>query len=152
MGVYVCGSYRYVQYVVSQQPLQSVPSSHHRIHHRQRLIVALDLNRKSFNWILFRPRVMVDVDVVDTSTTMLGHKTSLPVSDPGHLVLHNLYQIFLCPTGMAGLAHPQGERLLSAGAGDCDAIYMVRISFRRDQENETELRYPQTHQHHWTKS
>jgi len=41
---------------------------------------ALDLNRKSFNWLLFRPRVMVDVDVVDTSTKMLGHKTSLPVS------------------------------------------------------------------------
>ena len=28
---------------------------------------------------------------------------------------------------MAGLAHPQGERLLSAGAGDCDTIYMVRL-------------------------
>ena len=43
------------------------------------LIVALDLNRKSFNYILFRPRVMVDVDVVDTSTEMMGYKTSLPV-------------------------------------------------------------------------
>jgi L-lactate dehydrogenase (cytochrome) len=42
-------------------------------------LVALDLNRKAFNWILFRPRVMVDVDVVDTSTHMLGQKTSLPV-------------------------------------------------------------------------
>lgn len=33
---------------------------------------------------MFRPRVMVDVDVVDTSTEMLGHKTSLPVSRLTH--------------------------------------------------------------------
>ena len=52
------------------------------------LTAALDLNRKSFNWLLFRPRVMVDVDVVDTSTKMLGHKTSLPVSQVHRMPLH----------------------------------------------------------------
>lgn len=52
------------------------------------LTAALDLNRKSFNWLLFRPRVMVDVDVVDTSTKMLGHKTSLPVSQVHRTPLH----------------------------------------------------------------
>jgi L-lactate dehydrogenase (cytochrome) len=39
----------------------------------------------------------------------------------------SLLQIFLSPTGMAGLAHPQGERLLASGAGECNAIYMVSL-------------------------
>ncbi|ORX36225.1 FMN-dependent dehydrogenase-domain-containing protein [Kockovaella imperatae] len=71
----------------------------------------LDLNRSSFNKILFRPRVLVDVDKVDSSTVMLGQPTSMP--------------IFLSPTGMAGLAHPDGEKLLTAAAGECEAIYMI---------------------------
>ena len=41
---------------------------------------ALDLNRSSFNKILFRPRILVDVDQVDSSTSMLGQPTSMPVS------------------------------------------------------------------------
>lgn len=40
----------------------------------------LDLNRKAFNSILFRPRVLVDVEIADTRTQMLGQDTSLPVS------------------------------------------------------------------------
>ncbi|WRT65320.1 uncharacterized protein IL334_002263 [Kwoniella shivajii] len=71
----------------------------------------LDLNRKAFNSILFRPRIMIDVDVADTRTTMLGQKTSLP--------------IFISPAGMAKLAHPEGECLLAKGAGQCDIIQMI---------------------------
>ncbi|KAL7419932.1 hypothetical protein Q5752_005851 [Cryptotrichosporon argae] len=71
----------------------------------------LDLNRKSFNHILFRPRILVDVGTVDTSTQMLGHDTSLP--------------IFICPAGMAKLAHPEGEALLAKGAGQCNIIQMI---------------------------
>ncbi|WWC60018.1 uncharacterized protein I303_102581 [Kwoniella dejecticola CBS 10117] len=71
----------------------------------------LDLNRKAFNSILFRPRIMVDVDIADTRTTMLGHETSLP--------------IFISPAGMAKLAHPEGECLLAKGAGQCDIIQMI---------------------------
>lgn len=46
------------------------------------------------------------------------------------VLAHTAYpnvQIFLSPTGMAGLAHPQGERLLASGAGECNAIYMVSL-------------------------
>ncbi|WWC87468.1 uncharacterized protein L201_002357 [Kwoniella dendrophila CBS 6074] len=71
----------------------------------------LDLNRKAFNSILFRPRIMVDVDAADTRTKMLGHETSLP--------------IFISPAGMAKLAHPEGECLLAKGAGQCDIIQMI---------------------------
>ncbi|WWD08682.1 hypothetical protein V865_006795 [Kwoniella europaea PYCC6329] len=71
----------------------------------------LDLNRRAFNSILFRPRIMIDVDIADTRTTMLGQETSLP--------------IFISPAGMAKLAHPEGECLLAKGAGQCDIIQMI---------------------------
>ncbi|WVQ94678.1 hypothetical protein IAU59_001758 [Kwoniella sp. CBS 9459] len=71
----------------------------------------LDLNRNAFNSILFRPRIMIDVDVADTRTTMLGQETSLP--------------IFISPAGMAKLAHPEGECLLAKGAGECNIIQMI---------------------------
>ncbi|KAK8861216.1 hypothetical protein IAR55_002035 [Kwoniella newhampshirensis] len=71
----------------------------------------LDLNRSAFNSILFRPRILVDVDEVDTRTTMLGQENSLP--------------IFISPAGMAKLAHPEGECLLAKGAGQCGIIQMI---------------------------
>jgi len=33
----------------------------------------------------------------------------------------------MSPAGMAGLAHPQGERLLATAAGQCSIIQMVRV-------------------------
>lgn len=54
---------------------------------------------------------MVDVAEVDTNTTMMGQKTSLP--------------IFICPTGMSKLASPEGEPGLAAAAGECDIIQMA---------------------------
>ncbi|CAD6565569.1 MAG: hypothetical protein TREMPRED_001532 [Tremellales sp. Tagirdzhanova-0007] len=73
--------------------------------------LTLELNRQSFNSILFRPRVLIDVDLADTRTVMMGQETSLP--------------IFISPAGMAGLAHPQGERLLAAAAGESSIIQMI---------------------------
>ncbi|ORY27625.1 FMN-dependent dehydrogenase-domain-containing protein [Naematelia encephala] len=72
---------------------------------------SLDLNRRSFNEILFRPRILIDVDLADTRCKMMGQDTSLPV--------------FIAPAGMAGLAHPSGERLLATAAGQCNIIQMV---------------------------
>lgn len=72
----------------------ALPHNSHTSHdialnrHRHDLI-ALALNKSAYNAILFRPRVMIDVDTVDTRTEFLGHKTSLP--------------IFVAPAGMAKL-------------------------------------------------
>lgn len=105
-------------------------------------LVARDLNRSSWNSVLFRPRSMVDVDVVDTRTKMMGYETSLPVRTrpwlapkknaycPGLLTGNRradelAFQIFIAPAGMAGLAHPSGERLLARGAGETGIIQMV---------------------------
>lgn len=76
------------------------------------MLSALALNRSAFNSILFRPRIMVDVDLCDTSCIMMGAPSSLPV--------------FISPAGMAGLAHERGERVLASSAGECGIIQMVR--------------------------
>jgi L-lactate dehydrogenase (cytochrome) len=52
------------------------------------------------------------VEECNTSTTMLGEATSLP--------------IFISPAGMAGLAHPLAEKGLAKAAGVCGIIQMVR--------------------------
>src|SRR2546428_167419 len=41
--------------------------------------VALRRNREDFERIILRPRMLVDVSDVDTSTTVLGTRVSLPV-------------------------------------------------------------------------
>nr|ODN85609.1 L-lactate dehydrogenase (cytochrome) [Cryptococcus depauperatus CBS 7841] len=71
----------------------------------------LDLNRNAFNSILFRPRILVDVENADTMTKMMGQDSSLP--------------IFIAPTGMAKLAHPEGECLLAKAAGQSNIIQMI---------------------------
>lgn len=54
---------------------------------------------------------MIDVETCNTSCKMMGEETSLPV--------------FISPAGMAGLAHPEGERVLAKAAGECGIIQMV---------------------------
>ncbi|KAG9030433.1 Cytochrome b2, mitochondrial precursor [Tulasnella sp. JGI-2019a] len=51
----------------------------------------------------FKPRILREVASVDTTTTILGMKTSLP--------------IFVSPAAMAGLGHPEGEKNITRGSG-----------------------------------
>ncbi|KAL4895067.1 FMN-dependent dehydrogenase-domain-containing protein [Aspergillus ambiguus] len=60
-------------------------------------------NAKAFQKVAFRPRILRKVSTVDTSTTILGKRVSLPV--------------YMSPTGIAKLAHPDGECALAAAAG-----------------------------------
>ncbi|KAI1192012.1 mitochondrial cytochrome-like protein b2 [Nemania serpens] len=59
-------------------------------------------NSSTYDDIALRPRVLRDVSAVDVSTTMLGHRISTP--------------IFIAPTSMGRLFHPEGERELGRGA------------------------------------
>ncbi|KAI8207696.1 Cytochrome b2 [Colletotrichum sp. SAR 10_76] len=59
------------------------------------------LNASAYSLIGLRPRVLVDVSAVDTSTTMLDN----PMRSP----------IFCPPTAMARLFHPDGEKELGRG-------------------------------------
>jgi (S)-2-hydroxy-acid oxidase len=54
-------------------------------------------NRKAFSRIRLRPRILVDVSSVDTSTTVLGFRISMP--------------IMVSPTAHHKLAHPEGGGL-----------------------------------------
>ncbi|KAJ0168689.1 Cytochrome b2, mitochondrial [Colletotrichum tanaceti] len=56
-------------------------------------------NASAYSLIGLRPRVLVDVAAVSTSTTMLGHPMRSPVFCP--------------PTAMARLVHPDGEKELA---------------------------------------
>ncbi|KAM0752347.1 hypothetical protein T439DRAFT_342562 [Meredithblackwellia eburnea MCA 4105] len=68
-------------------------------------------NHEAFNAVRLRPRVLRNVTPADLSTTMLGHKSSLP--------------IFIAPAAMGRLAHPEGENLLAKVAGDFNFPYIV---------------------------
>ncbi|KAH8818999.1 FMN-dependent dehydrogenase-domain-containing protein [Xylogone sp. PMI_703] len=58
-------------------------------------------NMSAYSDITLRPRVLIDVKVVDTRTQMLGQDMSFP--------------IFCAPAAMARLVHPEGEKLLARG-------------------------------------
>lgn len=70
--------------------------------------------REDFERIRLRPRMLVDIETCDTSTTVLG----MPVSMP----------IFIAPTAAHGLAHPEAECETARGAGMSRAL-MIASSF-----------------------
>ena len=57
----------------------------------------------AYQKISLRPRILRKVLAVNTTTEILGYSTTLPV--------------YVCPVGLAKLAHPQGECALAAAAG-----------------------------------
>ncbi|CAF1853482.1 unnamed protein product [Brassica napus] len=69
-------------------------------------------NVEAFTRIMFRPRVLVDVSKIDTSTSILGY----PISAP----------IMIAPTAMHMLAHPEGETATAKSAAACNTIMVLR--------------------------
>ncbi|KZP00040.1 L-mandelate dehydrogenase [Calocera viscosa TUFC12733] len=69
---------------------------------------AFDSNITAFSRYWFRPRVLRPVREIDTSTTILGIPSSLP--------------IFVSPAAMAKLGHPLGEINITRGAYACGII------------------------------
>uniref|UniRef100_A0A060T3D8 L-lactate dehydrogenase (cytochrome) n=1 Tax=Blastobotrys adeninivorans TaxID=409370 RepID=A0A060T3D8_BLAAD len=68
-------------------------------------------NHRAFHRIWFRPKVLVDVTEVDTSTTMLGAKSSVP--------------FYITATALGKLGHPEGETVLTRAANREDVIQMI---------------------------
>jgi len=73
--------------------------------------VTLRQNRRAFEQYQLLPRVLRDVSKVDTSTTILGQPSSLP--------------LLLAPTGMSRLFHYQGEDAVSRAADKAGLIYSL---------------------------
>ena len=70
-------------------------------------------NREAFDRIRLRPRVLRDVAVVDTRTTLLGRELAFP--------------ILLAPTAYQRVLHPDGEIATARGAAAAGATFVVSI-------------------------
>jgi len=68
-------------------------------------------NARAFSRFFFHPRVMRTVSGCDTSSTILGYKTSIPV--------------YISGSALARLGHPLGEVNLTRGAYKTGIIQMV---------------------------
>ena len=73
--------------------------------------ITLRENHAAFHRVWLRPRVLIDVAKVDTSTVMAGTKVALPV--------------YLTATAMGKLAHPDGEQAIVRAAAKRDVVYML---------------------------
>ena len=68
-------------------------------------------NHSAFHKIWFRPRILVDVEHIDTSTTMLGTKVDMP--------------FYVTATALGKLGNPEGEVILTRGAKKHNVIQMI---------------------------
>lgn len=73
--------------------------------------VAKANNSAAFANIELRPRVLTDVSVIDTSTTIMGQSVPFPIA--------------LSPTGFTRIAHPQGELAVARVAGALGLPYTL---------------------------
>lgn len=71
----------------------------------------LAMNVSGFDRYVLRPRVLVDVSRVDTSTTVLGERLATP--------------ILIAPTALHRLAHPDGEAATARAAASAGTIMCV---------------------------
>jgi L-lactate dehydrogenase (cytochrome) len=76
--------------------------------------ITLRDNHSAFHRIWFRPKVLVDVEKIDMSTTMLGTKVSIP--------------FYVTATALGKLGHPEGEVVLTRGAKKHNVIQMVGLN------------------------
>ncbi len=82
--------------------------------------ITLRANQADFARIRLRPRILVDVNQCDTSTSVLG----LPVPMP----------ILVAPTSMHCLAHPEGECATAQGAGAANTLMIASTDATRPLE------------------
>ncbi|KIW28349.1 uncharacterized protein PV07_08022 [Cladophialophora immunda] len=69
---------------------------------------------RAFRKLTLRPRVLRNVDHIDTRTTILGKNTSLPV--------------YVSPSGLGRYAHPDAECAFASGAGKEGLIQVIPTS------------------------
>jgi 4-hydroxymandelate oxidase len=82
--------------------------------------VTLRSNRAAYERIRLRPRVLVDVSVIDTRTSVLDIPLSMPV--------------LVAPTAMHCLAHPEGECATAQAAGRSNTLMIAGTTATRSLE------------------
>ncbi len=83
--------------------------------------VTLRDNRAAFERIWLRPRVLVDVSVIDMRTTVLGIPVSMPV--------------LVAPTAAHCLAHPDGECATAQAVGRAQTLMVASTESTRTLED-----------------
>ena len=73
--------------------------------------IALRNNHLAYQKVFFKPKVLVDVSLIDLSTKMLGTATSVP--------------FYITATALGKLGHPDGEKVLTRAAARQDVIQMI---------------------------
>ncbi|CAO3627949.1 unnamed protein product [Cunninghamella blakesleeana] len=73
--------------------------------------VTMRENHNAFHRVWLRPRVLINVKDVDTTTTMLGSKVDFP--------------LYITATALGKLGHPEGETVLTKAAAKHNIIQMV---------------------------
>jgi L-lactate dehydrogenase (cytochrome) len=68
-------------------------------------------NHTAFHKIWFRPRVLIDVEKIDMTTTMLGTPVSIP--------------FYVTATALGKLGNPEGEVVLTRGAHKHQVVQMI---------------------------
>jgi L-lactate dehydrogenase (cytochrome) len=68
-------------------------------------------NHSAFHKIWFRPRILVDVEKIDFSTTFLGQPVSIP--------------FYVTATALGKLGNPEGEVVLTRGAHKHQVVQMI---------------------------
>ena len=93
-------------------------------------------NRQSFDRLAFRPRMLVDVSQIDTSTTLLGHRLRIPVmlapvgglqrfTPDGGVAATQAAAAFGTLHGVSSVTDPSLEQI--ADAGDNPKIFQLYI-------------------------
>lgn len=82
--------------------------------------VTLRANRAAFERIRLRPRMLIDVSTIDTSTTALGTPVSMP--------------ILVAPTAQHAFAHTDAECATARAAGKAGTIMVASTSSTRSLE------------------
>jgi isopentenyl diphosphate isomerase/L-lactate dehydrogenase-like FMN-dependent dehydrogenase len=82
--------------------------------------ITLRANQADFARIRLRPRILVDVNQCDTSTSVLGRPVPMP--------------ILVAPTSMHCLAHPEGECATAQGAGAANTLMIASTDATRPLE------------------
>lgn len=83
--------------------------------------ITLRDNVGSFQRYRLRPRVLVDVSMIDMSTTMLGEAVAMPVG--------------ITPTALQTLAHPEGEVASARAAAEARVIFGLSTISGRSLED-----------------
>ena len=68
-------------------------------------------NQNVYRNLVLRPRMLIDVSHCDISTSLLGHKTAIP--------------IYVSPSAAAQLAHPTGERGIAKAISQFGALQII---------------------------